>query len=78
MFEEFNTVVLTHEIKEYKLKAGDVGTVVHVYKEAQALEVEFLTVEGKTIAVLTLKPSDVRSFAQNEILHVRGVASAQL
>ena len=43
-----------------------------VYNEGKALEVEFLTAEGKTIAVLTLTPDDVRSMARSEILHVRG------
>jgi len=37
MFEELNTVVLKSDIKEYGLKKGDVGTVVHVYDNDKAL-----------------------------------------
>lgn len=75
MFEELDTVVLAHDIKEYGLKKGDLGTVVHVHRGNSALEVEFITAEGKTVAVLTLVPKDVRSIARDEMLHVRGFTS---
>ncbi len=32
----------------------DVGTVAHLYKDGEALEVEFITGKGETVAVLTL------------------------
>lgn len=75
MFEELDTVVLSHNIEKYGLKKGDIGAVVHVYKEGEALEVEFVTAKGKTVAVLTLTPSDIRPMERNEILHVRGFAT---
>lgn len=75
MFEELDTVVLNRTVEKYGLKKGDVGTVVHVYKEHDALEVEFLTANGKTVAVLTLTSSDIRTIVKNEILHVRGFAT---
>ncbi|HBQ50886.1 DUF4926 domain-containing protein [Candidatus Daviesbacteria bacterium RIFCSPLOWO2_01_FULL_38_10] len=75
MFEELNTVVLKSDIKEYGLKKGDVGTVVHVYDNDKALEVEFIAATGKTIAVVTLTSDDVRTMVRNEILHVRGFAT---
>ncbi len=34
---------------------GDVGTVVHVYRDGQAYEVKFVTSEGHTAAVATLE-----------------------
>ncbi|OGH15998.1 MAG: DUF4926 domain-containing protein [Candidatus Levybacteria bacterium RIFCSPHIGHO2_02_FULL_37_10] len=76
MFEELDTVVLAHNIDQYGLKRDDVGTVVHVYKNGEALEVEFVNAEGKTIALLTLTPDDIRSIARTEILHVRGFSTA--
>lgn len=76
MFEELDTVVLARNIEKYGLKKGDIGAVVHVYEEGKALEVEFITAEGKTVAVLTLTPSDIRLMERNEILHVRGFATA--
>ena len=74
MIRELDLVVLTHDIKDYKLKSGDVGTVVHCYNDNKGFEVEFVTAEGKTIAVLTLTTSDIRTFAYSEILHSRKVA----
>lgn len=73
--EELDTVVLNRNIEKHGLKKGDIGTVVHVYKKNDALEVEFLTANGKTVAVLTLVPADIRTIAKNEILHVRGFAT---
>ena len=75
MFNELDTIVLTHDIAEYSLKEGDLGALVHVYKNEKALEVEFVTAEGKTIALLTLTPKDIRSIDRGEILHVMGFAS---
>jgi len=76
MFDELDTVVLTHDISEYKLKKGDLGTIVHIYRGKKTVEVEFIAASGKTIAVLTLTPADIRPMANHEILHVRGFATA--
>lgn len=75
MFDELDVVVLTHNIKKHGLKAGDLGTVVHIYKNDKVLEVEFVTAAGKTVALLTLNFKDVRSITGNEFLHVRGFSS---
>ena len=75
MFNELDTVVLTHTIKEYGLKKGDLGTIVHLYGDKKAMEVEFVAASGKTIAVLTLTHKDIRPMAKDEILHVRGFAT---
>ena len=71
MFKEFDLVALTHDVEEYGLKLKDVGTIVHVYTDRDGFEVEFVTAEGKTIAVLTLNAKDIRPFDKSEILHVR-------
>lgn len=76
MFEELESVVLNHDIKEYNLRKGDLGTVVHIYNKDKALEVEFIKADGKTITVLTLTPNDIRAIAKNEVLHVRDFSSA--
>lgn len=61
MFEELDKVVLTHNIKEYNLKEGDRGTIVHVYGKGEGYEVEFFNTKGETITVLTLISHDIRS-----------------
>jgi len=69
--QELDTIVLAHGIPEHGLCKGDVGAVVHVYGDGRALEVEFVTADGKTQALLTLTSEDVRPMAATEILHVR-------
>ncbi len=73
MIKELDLVVLTRHIKGHDLRAGDVGTVVHCYGDKKGFEVEFVTAEGKTIAVLTLTIDDIRPFDHAEILHSREV-----
>jgi len=70
-------VVLDRDIDEHGLKKGDVGTIVHCYVNGEAFEVEFMTADGQTIAVVTLTSADIRPFKPNEILHVREVAAAR-
>lgn len=76
MIRELDTVVLTRDIEEHALKQGDVGAVVHCYSDGVAFEVEFVTAEGRTVALLTLTPADIRAMGSGEILHVREFASA--
>jgi hypothetical protein len=76
MIRELETVVLLHDVPQHDLKSGDVGAIVHRYDDGKGFEVEFVTAEGKTLAVLTLTESDVRSVRGSEILHVRELAPA--
>lgn len=76
MFNELDTVVLVKDLLEYNLTRGDVGTIVHIYAENRAYEVEFVTGEGRTIAVATLGDQDIRPMQKQEILHVRAYAVA--
>ena len=76
MISELDSVVLARDFDEHGLKEGDVGAVVHSYHGGSAVEVEFVMADGRTVAVLTLGPSDIRTIRQGEILHVRSVAPA--
>jgi hypothetical protein len=76
MIRELDTVVLSRDLKEDGLARGDVGAVVHCYADGETFEVEFVTGEGWTIAVLTLAKSDIRPMQRQEILHVRAYATA--
>lgn len=71
MIKEHDRVVLTKAIPEQELTAGDVGTVVHVHKNCEAFEVEFLTLHGETVALATLEASQVRPVQKKEITHAR-------
>jgi len=76
MFDELDTVVLAHDIDEYFLKRDDVGVIVHCYKNNTAYEVEFVTGDGQTVALITLKPEDIRLMGHREILSVRALPLA--
>ncbi len=41
------------------------------YYENKSFEVEFVTTEGKTIALLSLEKADIRPVGGIEVLHVR-------
>jgi len=68
---EHDLVVLTTDVPSAKLSAGDVGTVVHVYGEGEAFEVEFVTRHDETCAVTTLERHQVRPAQERELSHVR-------
>lgn len=65
MFGELSTVILAHDITEYSLTKGDEGTIVYIYGNGEAYEVEFINSHGETIAVLTLNPSEIRALEIN-------------
>ncbi|AGZ52170.1 DUF4926 domain-containing protein [Mycobacterium kansasii] len=73
MYAEHDVVVLTRDLPEKSLLAGDVGAVVGRYA-AGGYEVEFTAADGSTIAVVTLAGDDIRPRRPREILHVREVA----
>ena len=75
MIKEHDRVVLAANVPSEGLVAGDVGTVVHVYRDGKAYEVEFTTLEGKTAAVVTLEASQVRPVGKREITHARELAT---
>lgn len=60
MIRELDEVVLTCDLPEQQLAAGDIGTVVLVHGEGRRYEVEFMTLDGETIAVSTLRADQVR------------------
>jgi hypothetical protein len=76
MIKEHERVVLRTTLSSEGLEAGDVGTVVHVYKDGQAYEVEFVTLDGHTAAVVTLEASQVRPVGRRDITQTRELSVA--
>ncbi len=74
MIQELDTVVLTRDIPAEGLRKGDLGAVVLVHENGAAYEVEFVTLDGETLAVVTLPAEAVRATTGREIAHVREVA----
>jgi hypothetical protein len=75
MIRVHERVVLRTPLASEGLEAGDVGTVVHVYKDKQAYEVEFVTLDGHTAAVVTLEASEVRPIGRDDIAHARELSA---
>jgi hypothetical protein len=69
-----DVVVLTHDMPAHGLRAGDLGAVVDVYSP-DAVAVEFVAASGRTQALVTLQPSDLREVADNDLVSVRPVGS---
>ncbi len=75
MINELDDVILTRDMPEHGLSAGDIGTVVLVHRNGAGYEVEFTALDGETIAVLTLMPDEVRRANSHEIAHARQLAT---
>jgi hypothetical protein len=76
MIKEHDRIVLTRDIPTESLRAGDVGTVVHIYADGKAYEVEFVSLDGQTLAVTTVEASQVRPTSAREITHAREMSAA--
>ena len=76
MMQELDTIVLIHDIEHYGLHEGDIGVIIYCYESGESYEVEFVTADGNTIAVLTLTNVDIRPMHRKEILHVRELSVA--
>jgi hypothetical protein len=75
MITEHDRIVLTAPVPKERLEIGDVGTVVHVYQDGKAFEVEFAALDGHTAAVATVDASQVRPISSREITHARELAA---
>jgi hypothetical protein len=62
-----DVVTPTRDLDRFGLREGDVGTIVEIYDGGVAFEVEFNTEEGGLVALLTMKPNDVRKATKEEI-----------
>jgi hypothetical protein len=74
MITELDRVVLTVDLSEHGLKAGDIGTVVLVHRDSRGYEIEFVTLGGETVAVVSLLPNQLRPVGPREIAQARVLA----
>jgi len=73
MLKEHERIVLTSAVTAEGLEGGDVGTIVHVYEDGEAYEVEFVALDGHTTAVVTLEASQVRPVTRRDMTHSREI-----
>jgi hypothetical protein len=75
VIEALDPVVLTTDLPEHHLQAGDVGTVSLVHRHG-GYEVKFATLAGETVAEVTVSPEQVRPVGHREIAHARVLPTA--
>jgi hypothetical protein len=73
MLKEHERVVLTTSLPTERLEAGDVGTIVHVYHDGRAYEIEFVTLDGHTKAVVTVEANQIRPVTSRDMTHTREI-----
>ena len=66
-FAELDIVQLQQAHPECGLSTGAIGTVVLVYRQGEAYEVEFVRSDGSTQAVLTLPAAEVAASAAHAV-----------
>lgn len=59
-FKDHDKVAVNGDISKYGLKDGEVGTIVYVYENAVAYEVEF------PLDVHTMRPDEIRELPKQE------------
>lgn len=69
-YHVLDTVVLDKDLPHHGLQRGDLGAVVEVY-EPDALDIEFVTASGRTGALVTVSPDDIRPVVENDLIAVR-------
>ena len=74
--KELDSVALTCDLAEHGLKRGDVGTAVLMHGEGEAFEVEFVDYDGRTVALVTLEKTQVRSLHAGDLPHARELSAA--
>ena len=75
MIDELSTVVLTTDLPQHDLRAGDLGTVVMTHQSGEGYTVEFVTLSGDTVAIVTLMADQIRATRPNDIAHARELAT---
>ena len=74
--QELERIALTEAIPEHNLEVGDIGMIVHVYGERKGYEVEFVTLSGELVALISVYPEQIRQLESNEVASARQVKSA--
>ncbi|WIG59078.1 MAG: hypothetical protein OJF49_001825 [Ktedonobacterales bacterium] len=77
MIQEFEQVVLTVDLPQYGLLAGDVGTVADIHPSGKAYEVEIFRGDGSTYDVVTVQEGQIRPATKNEVTHARAITPVE-
>jgi len=79
-FELFSRVALKTDVPENGLRRGDVATIVEHHQGRPGQEpgysLEIFDAVGQSIAIITLRESQIEPLSAKEILHVRPLTTA--
>lgn len=73
MFKEHDQAVLVEDLPEKGLQAGDIGVIVFVPESGEGYTVEFLTLEGDTVAIVPVQASQIRAISVQDFPHARRI-----
>lgn len=79
-FPLFSRVILSQNLPEENLFAGDIGIIVEHHPAtddySEGYEVEFFAANGETLSVVSIPATALRSARRNDVLHVRQLMAA--
>jgi hypothetical protein len=78
-FELYKDLVLARDLPEHRLKRGDIVKPVEHHRALDGTEgysAEVFNAVGETVAVVTVRESQIEPLTANELLHVRALAGA--
>jgi len=79
VIEELQEAVLLRDMTEEGLRAGDVGVVVEVFRGGENVPpgymIEFMTLTGKTVAVVDVTADAVRPVSERDMPQARALAA---
>jgi hypothetical protein len=81
-FELYTKIALKKDVPSYRLRAGDVAVIVEIHPGTESLEtgysLEVFDALGGTLAVVTVRESEIEPLEHNEVLHVRRLDKANI
>ena len=79
-YEPFTRIALKTDLPEHGLRSGDVATVVEYQPGRTGQEpgycLEVFNAVGETVAVVTVRESQIEPLTSKELLHVRPLAQS--
>lgn len=80
MFEEYEQIVLTADVlgdEGEELKPGDVGSILYIHPNQEAFVVEFISLDGETAVIATVRSSQARAVTSTDFTHARTIPKRQ-
>ena len=78
-YELFTRIALKEDIPAHNLRKGDVATIVEYHhgvpEQEPGYSLEVFNAIGETVAVVTVRESQIEALSADEVLHVRAYAS---